>query len=691
MELVTEYPIWFVLFCLLLGGLYSFILYFRTKKDDLQAWVQWTMASFRFVAITVIAFLLLSPLIRKNKETIEKPLIILAQDNSLSVVLSADSTYYRSQYRNDIEKLKEQLGRKYDVSVLSFGDQVATSLKTDFSEKRTDISTAFNEAMIRYANRNVGAMIMATDGIYNTGSNPFYAAGKLNFPVYTIALGDTTVLKDVILKKVNYNKTAFLGDKFPMEVLIEANKCNGVKSLLQVKKGDKLLFTKPVVFSGDRAFQKVSLTLEATEKGMQRYTVFLDVVDGEASVMNNRQDVFIDVSDTRQKIVFLYASPHPDIAAFRQALEGSSRFETEEFRIDNFNQPVEKYDLVVFDQLPTTLGYNDIAKIALKANAAMFILGSLTDLNAFNALKTGLVVNSQKASFAESTPAYNEEFSLFTLDKNIRDVVKSFPPLSCPFGGYQNSPAAEILFYQKIGTVQSRIPMALFFESTGKKTGILAGENIWKWRLSDYQQTGNHQASDELISKIVQFLSVKSDKSFFVVRTANRCLENENVEFQADVYNESYDPITQPEVNLVITDEKGKTFPFVFGKTDNGYYLNAGSFPVGTYKYQATVKVGKNLYQRSGSFIVAALNLESITTIADHNLLYRIAKAHNGEMVYPRNMDELVKKINAREDIRPVSYYHKQFSDLIGNLWVFLLILGLLTAEWFLRKRSGVY
>jgi hypothetical protein len=235
------------------------------------------------------------------------------------------------------------------------------------------------------------------------------------------------------------------------------------------------------------------------------------------------------------------------------------------------------------------------------------------------------------------------------------------------------------------------MPMALFFEAAGKKTGIITGENIWKWRLSDYLQTGNHQATDELINKIVMFLAVKSDKSFFVVKTANRFLENENVEFQADVYNESYELITQPEVNLVITDEKGKNFPYVFGKTDNGYYLNTGTFPVGSYKYLATVKVGKNIYQRSGNFIVTALNLESLSTVADHNLLYRIAKTHNGEMVYPRNMDELVKRITSREDIRPVSYIHKEFSDLIGSLAVFLLILGLLTAEWFLRKRSGIY
>jgi hypothetical protein len=60
-------------------------------------------------------------------------------------------------------------------------------------------------------------------------------------------------------------------------------------------------------------------------------------------------------------------------------------------------------------------------------------------------------------------------------------------------------------------------------------------------------------------------------------------------------------------------------------------------------------------------------------------------------MFYARDLDGLRKKIMQREDIRPVSYEQKRFTDLAGNVWLFLIILALLSAEWFIRKRSGIY
>ena len=209
--------------------------------------------------------------------------------------------------------------------------------------------------------------------------------------------------------------------------------------------------------------------------------------------------------------------------------------------------------------------------------------------------------------------------------------------------------------------------------------------------MSDYLQKGDNKVFDDLINKVVQYLSVKGDKSFFKVKVRNRFLENENVEFDAEVYNETYELINKDDVNITITDEKNNSYPFVLGKTDKAYYLNAGTFPVGNYSYQAVVKTGKNTYVKKGEFIVTPLNLEFLNSVADHNLLFRIAKAHDGEMFYPRALQDLRKKIMEREDIRPVSYTQKRFIDLSGNVWLFLLILALLSAEWFIRKRSGVY
>ena len=247
------------------------------------------------------------------------------------------------------------------------------------------------------------------------------------------------------------------------------------------------------------------------------------------------------------------------------------------------------------------------------------------------------------------------------------------------------------LFFQKIGKVTTQQPLIAFNQDTDIKTGIIAGEGIWRWRIADYQHNSNHVGFDKLINKIAQFLTVKADRSFFRINGKNHFFETEPIELEAEVYNQSYELINQPEVSLSITDEKNKNYNFAFTKTTNAYYLNAGVFPAGNYKYSARVKLNNKILQKNGMFTVVPLNLEAINTVADHNLMYRLAKNHDGEMVYPRQLDKLVKMLKARDDIKNVSYTQKRLTGLNNIFWVLVLIIVLLGTEWFLRKYNGSY
>jgi hypothetical protein len=78
--------------------------------------------------------------------------------------------------------------------------------------------------------------------------------------------------------------------------------------------------------------------------------------------------------------------------------------------------------------------------------------------------------------------------------------------------------------------------------------------------MRDYADHGNHNLFNELISKTVQYLSVKADKSFFRVFTKKIINENEAIDFTAEVYNQSYELVTEPDVTLILKDDKGKAY-----------------------------------------------------------------------------------------------------------------------------------
>jgi hypothetical protein len=692
-NIVTDYPLWFILLCLLLGIGYAALLYYKESRNDFSESLKWIMAIFRASLIAVISFLLLNPLVKTTTRFEEKPVIIFAQDNSVSVITGVDSNFYRNQYLSKVGGLLEKIETSFALDKYTFGEKVEKRNAIDFSDKLTDISELFADITRNYSHQNVGALILATDGIFNRGLNPLYSSEKFDFPVYTIALGDTNLQKDLILSKVNYNRIAYLDNEFPMEVIITANKCVNSNVQFLVLKDDSVLFRKNISINTEHFLEIVSLHLLAKETGLQRYRLKLTNVENEISFANNYQDVFIDILEGKQKILLLSNSPNPDITALKQAIQTNKNYEIKDFISDDFDKILSGYNLVIFHGLPSVKNHvkEILSIIDAEKIPVLYVITHQTSLPLLNNRNAGIVIRGDKIIFNEAQPVIDERFSLFGLSENTIKTTMDFPPLISPYGNSLLQPSANVLFNQKIGSVITDEPLFVFNENFETKTAIICGSGIWKWRMTNFAREGNHNAFNEIINKTIQFLSVKVDRSFFRVYTKNNFIENENIEFDAEVYNESYELINDPEVSITITDSKDRKFPYVFNKTGKSYTLNAGRFPVDNYKYTARVQAGDEILKDNGEFTVSAQNIEKINTVANHNILYNLAISRGGDMVYPDNIDDLAEMIKTREDIKTVVYSQKRFSELLNFPLVLLLIILFLSAEWFMRKRSGAY
>ena len=691
MAITTESSVWLLLLCFLAGAVYAGILYFRIPRGDYPGWLLILLAVLRFLSVSAIAFLLTSPLIRIVEESVQKPVILIGVDNSASVRMGKDSLFNKDSLPGRIADLCERLKVKYQPELFSFGERISKGFNGTYDEKETDISAFLNEISGRYYNRNVGALILATDGIFNSGTDPYYASRHLTFPVYTIALGDTNLRKDIFIRQIRCNKRVYMGSPFPVQVFFEMDKTLGVPASLVIKQGEKTLAKKEIRATSDQFSGKTDFMLEPSGTGVQKFSVTISPVDGEASILNNRQEFFVEVLESKEKIAILYDLFHPDVNAMHQALEQSERYEVDQFALRNSSLfAPEKYDLIILNQVPSISSGFDLGPLMKSGKSILFILGSQSDINAFNQLNAGLIISAARLSFTEARPALNPDFTLFTLPADFCETINDWPPLLAPFGLYQYGPMTDKLFTQKIASAVTNIPLFLLNPGPQRKIGIIAGENLWRWRLFDYFTHSNFGLFDEVITKTVQYLMVKDDRSFFRVNVNPTIRENENIRMEAQVYNASYERITDPEVTITIENEERKAFPFTFSKSEDGYYLNAGFFPPGTYTYVATANSGKLRYTRKGSFIVTPVNIESLRLIADHGLLLRIAAAHDGKMIRPEEMDNLLKLIREREDIHSVSYTSRHFSDLVGNMWFFLTILVLLAVEWLIRKRNGI-
>ncbi|NVO18810.1 MAG: hypothetical protein HXX13_03870 [Bacteroidetes bacterium] len=692
-SLTTAYPFWFFIICIACGVGYACILYYSNTNNGFGKTFNALLFVLRLLAVTIISFLLLSPLLKTVSRHVEKPIIVLALDNSESIAVGKDSSYFRNEFTPSFRELANKLSSKYEIATYSFDKDVTPGLKGDFHGKQTDMSKLFSELNNRYSNRNLAAVVLAGDGIVTRGADPIYTVEKVPYSIYTIALGDTSRHRDLLVARVNYNHLAYLGNNFPIEITILGYKCTGSQSRLSVVSGDKQIYSEAFNVANENFTKTVNVMVSATVSGIQRFRISVAPVKGEISVQNNFRDIFVEVLDGRQKVLLVSASPHPDIAALKEAIENNRNYEVEQVQLDQFSGNVNKYSLVILHQVPSILDAGSQLLTQLKGAKVpvLFILGSQSNLQAFNALQMGLNIPPTSASLSAAFPQINPNFSQFSISSEVSRMISEYPPLNVPFGQYKSVTSSEPLLYQRIGSVSTSMPLISFNQGLDRKSGIIAGEGIWRWRLTDYLKSGNHQAFDELMSRVVQYLSVKSDKSQFRVILKNNFTEDETVEIDAELYNDSYELVNEPDVNIVVTDKSGKTFPFSFSRTVNAYYLNAGSFPPGEYTYKASTSYSGKSFQKTGSFVVMAINEELLNTVANHNLLFTLAGQHNGEMLHPSDMNKLIDILNKREDIKTVTYAQKKYTDLVNIFWVFLLIISLLSAEWFLRKRSGGY
>lgn len=694
-EIVTEKPVWFILFCVLAGAGYSFFLYRKEKLlTEIQPWMKNMLAVFRFLTVTILSFLLLSPLVRSVFREIEKPIVVIAQDHSSSLSAVGDtSSSAKKQYAEAMNRLSDLLSKNYTVKSFSFGDKITDGLDYNFSDRQTDFSQLMEEINVRFANRNLGAVIIASDGLYNKGSSPLNSIGELKVPFYSIALGDTTVHKDLILSKINHNKVAFLGNTFPVEVVVDARQCAGEKAVLTIVKDSLTVFSKNVDLSGNRYHINVPVFLEAKTKGVQHYRAQLSRLNGEINVINNQADFFVEVEENKQRILILANAPHPDLFALKTAIEATQNYDADIKTAKEFDGNSTGYNLIIFHQVPSINLPNApwMERIQNTDVSLFYILGSQTSVYAFNNLKPGINISQATNRNNEILANPVSDFSLFSVDNEALKYVSGLPPLISPFGNYQPGSNIYSLLNQRIGNINTQQPLLFFNQTSGKKIAVLAGEGIWKWRMKEFADHNNHLIVDDLITKTVQYLSVKEKRSPFRVSYKNNFNENEALVFDAELYNESGELVNDPEVKITITNSEKQSFPFTFSKQGKAYTLNAGLFRVGNYRFKAEVKLGDKIYNESGEFVINALMIENTETVADHQLLYALANKSGGQLFYPGQTEELAKMIEQREDIKSVSYSQKKLEDFIHLKWIFALIILLLSAEWLLRKRSGAY
>lgn len=689
-RLIFEYSPYYIVLCLAAGVGYAYLLYkahYTWSKRTNQL-----LFSLRTVVVFFLAFLLLGPIIKLITNEYERPAWVFLVDSSTSVGEVIDSVGM-AKFTSELEATKKIIeGSGYDVKWKDLtGNEIS---KITANAPTSDLNKGIQNVVNEFEGKNLAGVILISDGIYNSGASPLYT--PLRMPVYTVGLGDTTARIDLILKNVAFNKVAYQGNKFPLkaQALIQGIENQDV-SVTVLKEGKVVSSLQKN--TGVKALVDFDFQLDANEKGMQRYDISVKPIAQEVNLRNNAMSIFIEVVDGKKKIVLIAPAPHPDIKALRAVVEKNSNYEFI-VHIPGVEDADAAYlkpgaaELIIFHQAIDLAGKTLPLYTALSkgSSSLLLMIGNQTNVKQLSAYQIPVQFD-YRGQWDEVTPIVNNNFRDFGFSENSNGVFSGYPPVQVPFGKFAYPAKANILLYQRIGSVTTDRPLLFSWEDENKKIAALVGEGFWRWRLSEFADHGNTEMFDELFSKLIQYLSTQEDKrKFRSFPLQNEFSEAEPVVIESQVYNELFELVYGNAIQLELRDEQGRITNYSYTISPGGSRYRIGGLKEGVYRFKASTRLNDKIEEVNGQFLVKSQNLEAQNLTADFSLLRKLSLETNGKFYHADQLSVLASDL---EKTKAASLIHSEesFNQLINIKWVFFLLLILISVEWFLRKYMGSY
>lgn len=645
------------------------------------------LATLRFVLISLICFLLLGPLLNQIEFFEEKPIVVLAVDDSASLPDNYDSLEFIN-IKNQLADIERELeAADIDVRIRGVQNYYESASELQFDQQATNLHGILKGIRQDFEQQNLIGAILVSDGIHNYGSSPQFLT--LNYPVFSIGVGDTIPSKDLSVKRINYNKVVYQGNQFPMIVDIYNNGYVNENVSVEIRKQGNLVSSQSINLKGDQEVNSLEFILDAETIGVEAYTIVIVPKAGESSTINNSRRAFIETVDSKQKILIAAASPHPDVKALKGLIESKEGTEVQIY-LDGITEdiPDGPFDLLIMHQLPGVTDLPAWLSSWLEKTNTWFITGT-GSLNTMNQINPVISYQSFGQSDLVGTNL-NPSFELFSIDETLLSRASDYPPIRAPYGQFTLKNNANIFLYQKIGSVQTSRPLLSIYNGDERKSAVLSGSGIWKWKL---QESGLHETSDlfdELFGKLIQYLATKDDKRNFRVNTTNEnYFESESVEFNTEVYNELFEKVFDYNIDLQLTNSDNETVEYNYVNTQTANFKINGLAP-GVYRYTASTSLAGNKEEDNGSFAVQKLALEDIDLTADFQLLKNISNGSGGQFFVLDEADQAIEGIEALNP-KPVARANERLSPIINNPWILMILLALLSIEWFTRKYHGSY
>jgi uncharacterized membrane protein len=263
------------------------------------------------------------------------------------------------------------------------------------------------------------------------------------------------------------------------------------------------------------------------------------------------------------------------------------------------------------------------------------------------------------------------------------------PPISVSEGLKTVKPGASVLLEAKrAGGSSPAVPLLALQRYGRGQTLAFTASDTWRWRMrmdskSNAHETFWRQLLRYLVSGTPRQIEAGAEQDVYVM--------DDTVRVVADIRDKHFNPVNDARATARITKPSGATLDVPLKFTS----INDANVYTGEFKADELGQHGIELIAASASIgqvgakstvLVSDLNREFYSAAQNSDLLKRIAAETGGKYYQLGDLQSLLDDLTYRK----TPYSERVTKDLWDMPINFFLIIGLLCAEWFLRKREGL-
>jgi uncharacterized membrane protein len=631
-----------------------------------------------------------------------------------------------------------------DIEPLKFADG-----RFEFPKEPTGLQTAIGAAvedvLAREAQQRLVAVILLSDGAQRAFAPrdipPQSTVRRLvadGIPLYTLAFGQPSLgqQSDLRMSDMLASDAVFAETPTTVEGVVTAagyaNQKFKVQLLWENAEGKlEPVDTRTITITQGKRRYPVQLSYTPKQPGEFKVTLQVESPAGELVTTNNAQSTFVTVLKGGVNILFLAGadriggSPGSEPFFIRRALASHPDLHID-FEAINYEPPERdyrdrlreaKYDVFLLSNLDSAAlnarSWTEMAK-AVERGAGLAMLGGFHSFGPGGYVNTALrdvlpitMGRAERQNFGEA-PGKDLHVGPLKLMPIAKGGLAVHPILRLKEGAANAEAWRELPVldganrFDRLrlkdlaevvaeGNDGSRTPLLVLSAFGEGRTAALAIDSTWHWQMEGFGELHRR-----FWRQFVLWLAKKDEtagEQVWVRLDQRRYQQGSKVDFTLGADNPQGDPLKSAEFEVQVDKPDGTTETVrVARRGDAAAGSFTGTSQPGDYKIAVSARdKGESVGAATARFSVSDQDVELDQPAAEPLLLAQLAKGTaeaGGAGLAPEELPDLLEKLKSR-----AAQFEEEIVETV-TLWdrwpTLLVFVGLLSGEWFLRKRWGL-